>query len=55
MRKSTLFNAIQGGYIGFMLSFMGFGLTTWEFWAIMIPMAFLTQLVWLATLHEHEE
>ena len=37
MKKSTLYGMFWGGWLGGWLGYLGYGLLTWQFWVIFIP------------------
>ena len=41
---TVIVNVAWALYLGFMLAVVGYSLKTWQFWAIIIPVAILVEL-----------
>ena len=37
MKKSTIYSMLWGGWFGFWLGYLGYGLLTWQFWVVYLP------------------
>jgi hypothetical protein len=44
MKKSSIYGLLWGAWLGGCLGYLGYGLSTWEFWIIFVPVAILAGL-----------
>lgn len=52
MKRSTIYGIIWSAWLGGWLGYMGFGLFTWQFWVIFIPVVVFSSLEAKAKINE---